>query len=99
MLNLVSTARYPSKFWIPKSLFFQVGRIANIYFIAITLLAFVPGSPKSPYFSILTLVLMLGFLVFKDGQEDRQRRQIDANTNARKVNQYQYGQLGFYEVA
>ena len=49
------------------SLFFQMTKLANIYFVVITLLAFIPNSPKSPYFSILTLALMLGFLVIKDG--------------------------------
>ena len=42
-------------------------RPANIYFLAITLLAFVPDAPKSPYVSLITLAIMIGFLVFKDG--------------------------------
>ena len=55
MRNLVQTARYTDYNWVPMSLFYQMSKVANIYFIVITLLAFIPGSPKSPYFSILTL--------------------------------------------
>ena len=76
--------------WIPMSLFYQLKKLANIYFIVITLLAFIPGSPKSPYFSVLTLAVMLGFLVIKDGQEDKQRRMIDKATNLRNANCYKF---------
>lgn len=88
LMNYVRTARYGSWNWVAMSLFFQMSKVANIYFVVITLLAFVPGSPKSPYFSILTLALMLGFLVIKDGQEDKQRRIIDKITNLRNANIY-----------
>ena len=98
MRNLVQTARYTDYNWVPMSLFYQMSKVANIYFIVITLLAFIPGSPKSPYFSILTLAIMLGFLVLKDGQEDKQRRAIDRATNLRSANCYQYGQMGFVQV-
>ena len=80
------------------SLFYQLKKLANIYFIVITLLAFIPGSPKSPYFSILTLAVMLGFLVIKDGQEDKQRRMIDNATNLRSANCYKFAQMGFLQV-
>ena len=72
--------------WVPMSLFYQMSKLANIYFVVIIMLAFVPNSPKSPYFSILTLALMLGFLVIKDGQEDKQKRRLDTAANMRHSN-------------
>ena len=65
--NKVRTARYTRNNWVPVALFSQLKRLANIYFLAITLLAFVPEAPKSPYFSLITLAIMIGFLVVKDG--------------------------------
>jgi hypothetical protein len=65
--NKVRTARYTKYNWVPIAMFHQMKRTANIYFMVITLLSFVPGSPKLPYFSLLTLSLTLGFLIIKDG--------------------------------
>ena len=93
--NLTRTARYTKFNWVPISLMHQLTKLANIYFVVITLLAFVPDSPKAPWNSLLTLFLMLAFLVIKDGQEDKMRRQTDDATNNKPANCYQYGDLGF----
>ena len=74
-------------------------KLANIYFIVITLLAFVPGSPKSPFFSILTIAIMLTFLVIKDGREDRSRRENDDAANLTLANDYSYSSIGFTKKA
>ena len=67
--------------WVPKATFNQLTKLANIYFVAITLLAFVPNSPKAPTSSLLTLTVMLIFLVIKDGREDKVRRTNDNLAN------------------
>ena len=75
-----------------------MSKLANIYFLLITLLAFVPGSPKQPYFSLLTLSIMLSFLVIKDGREDRIRRRADHEINMTSANVYKYSLMGFTEA-
>lgn len=81
--NRVKSSRYTNRNWIPASLFFQISKVANIYFLLITLLAFIPDSPKEPIISVLTLALMLTFLVINDGREDKIRRENDARINLR----------------
>ena len=65
--NKLRTARYTKYNWVPVSLFNQLKKLANIYFVLITLLMFIPGSPKAPFNSFFTLMMMLMFLVIKDG--------------------------------
>ena len=93
--NNLRTARYTKRNWVFASLFNQIKKLANIYFIVITLLAFFPGSPKSPFFSILTVAVMLTFLVIKDGREDRVRRKTDDLNNLTNANVYSYSKMGF----
>ena len=97
--NNIRTARYTKSNWVPASLMYQMKKLANIYFIVITLLAFVPGSPKSPFFSILTIAIMLTFLVIKDGREDRSRRENDDAANLTLANDYSYSSIGFTKKA
>ena len=59
-------------------------KLANLYFLIVTLLAFIPDSPKGAFSSILTLAISLIFLVIKDGREDKQRRLNDIHDNRRR---------------
>ena len=97
--NVLQTARYTRANWIPVSLFNQLSKLANIYFVIITFLAFIPDSPKTPIFSLLTLSMMLIFLVIRDGEEDRLRREMDHRNNNNIANCYDYGKLGFVQKA
>ena len=93
--NKVRTSRYTDSNWIPAATFNQLRRLANIYFLIVTLLAFVPGSPKSALSSIFTLSISIIFLTIKDGKEDKQRRLNDARSNEDPANVYSYASLAF----
>ena len=95
--NKVRTSRYTDANWVPLALFNQLKKLANIYFLVVTLLAFIPNSPKSPGSSILTLTISLIFLVIKDGREDKQRRLNDMHDNQDPANVYQYAYIAFME--
>lgn len=44
--NRVSMTRYTALTWAPLSLLYQFKRISNIYFLVITVLTYMPFSPK-----------------------------------------------------
>ena len=95
--NMIRTSRYTRLNWIPAATFNQLKRLANIYFLIVTLLAFVPGSPKSAFSSILTLSISIVFLTIKDGREDKQRRLNDMRSNQDPANVYSYANMAFTE--
>jgi len=68
--NYVSTTKY--KFWnfLPKNLFEQFRRVANIYFLIIALITLTPISPVKPGAFLLALVVVLGATACKEGVED-----------------------------
>jgi len=47
--NKVSMTRYTALTWAPLSLLYQFKRISNIYFLVITVLTYMPFSPKVRY--------------------------------------------------
>ncbi|WVR04281.1 hypothetical protein IAU60_001281 [Kwoniella sp. DSM 27419] len=90
--RIIKTKRYPtnqnvtSKYtvitFLPKNLFEQFRRVANIFFAAINILQFFPKfSTISPGLVILPLIVVLAITAVKDGYEDVKRHQADHKTN------------------
>lgn len=67
--NKISTTKYNIITWIPKSLLFQFKRIANIYFLIISILTLSNLSPKNPITMIGTFSLVLVFTMLKEALE------------------------------
>ncbi|ELR23243.1 phospholipidtranslocating P-type ATPase [Acanthamoeba castellanii str. Neff] len=74
--NYVSTTKY--NFWnfIPKNLFEQFRRVANVYFLIIAIVTLTPTSPVKP-------VIVLGATAIKEAVEDWKRYQSDRRVNSR----------------
>lgn len=83
--NYVSTTKYTLASFIPKSLFEQFRRIANIYFLVIGCLAFTPLAPYVAVSAILPLTIVIGATMAKEGIEDLRRKQQDDEVNNRMV--------------
>ncbi|KAG9450028.1 hypothetical protein H6P81_009993 [Aristolochia fimbriata] len=83
--NYVSTTKYNLATFIPKSLFEQFRRVANIYFLAAGLLAFTPLGPYTAVSALLPLVVVLGATMAKEAVEDWRRKKQDIEVNNRKV--------------
>lgn len=90
--NAISTTKYSLLTWLPKSLWEQFRRIANIYFLVISILMLIGTyatyiflSPLNPYSTIGTLGFVLLITSFKEGHEDYKRFQSDKAENTRKV--------------
>ncbi|XP_068641177.1 putative phospholipid-transporting ATPase 9 [Aristolochia californica] len=83
--NYVSTTKYTLTSFIPKSLFEQFRRVANIYFLVAGLLAFTPLAPYSAVSALLPLVVVIGATMAKEAVEDWRRKKQDIEMNNRKV--------------
>uniref|UniRef100_A0A1D1ZCM1 Phospholipid-transporting ATPase n=1 Tax=Anthurium amnicola TaxID=1678845 RepID=A0A1D1ZCM1_9ARAE len=83
--NYVSTTKYNVATFIPKSLFEQFRRVANIYFLITGCLAFTPLAPYTPVSAILPLIVVIGATMVKEAIEDWRRFQQDKEVNNRKI--------------
>ncbi|KAJ3167595.1 hypothetical protein HDU88_002041 [Geranomyces variabilis] len=81
--NAVYTSKYTVLTFLPKNLFEQFRRVANLYFLGLTILQFFPKySTINPFVSALPLVIIVGLTAAKDGFEDWRRHKSDAEMNA-----------------
>uniref|UniRef100_A0A2P2MIH8 Phospholipid-transporting ATPase n=1 Tax=Rhizophora mucronata TaxID=61149 RepID=A0A2P2MIH8_RHIMU len=83
--NYVSTTKYTAVNFIPKSLFEQFRRVANIYFLAVALVSFSPLAPYTAVSVLAPLLVVIGASMAKEGVEDWRRRKQDIEANNRKV--------------
>lgn len=84
--NKVRTSRYTLFTFLPKNLFEQFHRIANIYFLALVIFQFfsVFGA-ASPETAALPLLFILVVTAVKDGVEDYRRAKLDEEVNTSAV--------------
>lgn len=87
--NSIVTSKYNVVTFFPRSLFEQFRRIANVYFLVISILMMVGWytslfvSPLSPFSTLVPLILVLGVTMIKDGAEDLKRHRSDKRVCAR----------------
>ncbi|XP_029127441.1 phospholipid-transporting ATPase 3 isoform X3 [Cajanus cajan] len=68
--NSISTTKYNFFTFLPKGLFEQFRRVANLYFLAISILSTTPISPLSPITNVIPLSLVLLLSLIKEAFED-----------------------------
>ncbi|WOK96998.1 putative phospholipid-transporting ATPase 7 isoform X2 [Canna indica] len=83
--NYISTTRYNAITFIPKALFEQFRRVANIYFLLAAILSLTPISPFSPLSMIAPLSFVVGLSMAKEAMEDWRRFMQDMKVNRRRV--------------
>ncbi|KAL5723693.1 P-type phospholipid transporter [Ranunculus cassubicifolius] len=86
--NYVSTTKYTAINFIPKSLFEQFRRVANIYFLVVALVSFSPLAPFTAPSILFPLVIVIGATMVKEAIEDCRRRKQDIEANNRKAKAY-----------
>ncbi|CAL4122701.1 unnamed protein product [Meganyctiphanes norvegica] len=80
--NRICTTKYTLLSFLPKNLFEQFHRFANLYFLFIVLLNFVPAVEAfGKEISMLPLIFVLGITAIKDLFEDRRRYNSDKKVN------------------
>ncbi len=96
--NTITTTKYNILTWFPKSLLMQFMRIANIYFLIISILTMMPFSPKTPISQVGTFVLVLIFTMIKEAWEDYNRHCQDNIINNKTTEVYNLTCKKFYET-
>ncbi|XP_073690210.1 phospholipid-transporting ATPase VD isoform X2 [Garra rufa] len=80
--NKVRTTKYTLLSFIPKNLFEQLHRFANVYFVFLGALNFVPiVNAFQPEISVIPIVFVMAITAVKDLWEDQRRRKSDQKIN------------------
>ncbi|CAH1414398.1 unnamed protein product [Lactuca virosa] len=83
--NVVSTTKYNVAIFLPKLLFEQFRRVANLYFLLVAMLSLTLFTPFYPLSLIAPLVFVMGVSLVKEGVEDWRRLLKDQEINSRTV--------------
>ncbi|KAA8540273.1 hypothetical protein F0562_024164 [Nyssa sinensis] len=83
--NYISTTKYNIITFIPKAIFEQFRRVANLYFLLTAILSLTPVSPFSPVSMIAPLAFVVGLSMAKEALEDWRRFVQDMKVNMRKA--------------
>ena len=87
--NHIRTTKYAALSFLPKNLFEQFHRFANIYFVFIILLNFVPQiSAIQPFVSMIPVICILAVQAVKDLVEDYRRKLNDREVNGAHCEAY-----------
>ncbi|TKW25431.1 hypothetical protein SEVIR_3G119200v4 [Setaria viridis] len=83
--NSISTTKYSLLTFLPKSLFEQFRRVANVYFLATACLTYTDLAPFSSTTAVLPLVIVIVATMVKEAVEDWRRKQQDTEVNNRRT--------------
>lgn len=82
--NAIKTTKYTFWSFLPKNLFEQFHRFANIYFLFIVILNLIPEiNAFGKYIAMAPLIFVLCVTALKDLFEDRRRYKSDQEVNIR----------------
>lgn len=93
--NQIRTSKYTLISFVPKNLFFQFTRLANVYFLGMAILQLLPYfGINSPALTLLPICSVLAISAVKDGFEDYQRHLLDHRYNTQTA----YTLSGYHNV-
>lgn len=83
--NYISTTKYNVITFLPKAIFEQFRRVANLYFLLTAILSLTPVAPFSAVSMIAPLAFVVGLSMAKEALEDWRRFIQDMKVNSRKA--------------
>ncbi|KAJ1983054.1 hypothetical protein H4R34_001510, partial [Dimargaris verticillata] len=84
--NKIRTSKYTLTTFVPKNLFEQFRRAANVYFLATAILQLIPVfGIDNPGLAVLPICVVLFITAIKDGYEDYRRHVSDTEFNRTKT--------------
>jgi phospholipid-translocating ATPase len=82
MRNRIRSSRYTMWNFLPKQIVFQFGKVANFYFLVISILQMIPGlSTTGTYTTIVPLMVFISISMAKEGYDDWRRNKLDRAEN------------------
>ncbi len=89
--NTILSTRYSLYNFLPRQLFAQFSKLANFYFLCVSILQMIPGlSTTGTYTTIIPLIFFVTISIAKEGYDDLRRYRLDKaeNNNSASVLQF-----------
>ncbi len=77
--------RYTALNWIPRSVMWQFRKLDNFYFMFLSMIYYLPFSPKKPLVQIATYMFLLFFALVQEAIDDYHRYKQDNKTNSKAI--------------
>lgn len=85
--NFIKSSKYTIWNFLPRQLFAQFSKLANFYFLTVSILQMIPGlSTTGRYTTFAPLMFFVSLSMGKEGYEDLRRHRLDKAENNRMVN-------------
>ena len=85
--NTVTSSRYTPYSFLPKQLYAQFSKIANFYFLIVSIMQMIPGwSTTGNYTTIVPLLVFLSLAIGREGYDDWCRSRADKAENNKGTN-------------
>ena len=82
--NVIRSSRYTLLNFFPRQLLAQFSKLANFYFLMVSILQMIPGlSTTGTYTTIVPLLIFVGISMAKEGYDDIRRWRLDKEENNR----------------
>ncbi|MCJ1407610.1 hypothetical protein MMC19_001681 [Ptychographa xylographoides] len=82
MNNAIRSSKYTFWSFLPRQLWYQFSKLANFYFLCVSILQMIPGlSTTGTYTTILPLMIFVSLSMGKELWEDVRRHQLDKEEN------------------
>ena len=82
--NIIRSCRYTVLNFVPRQLYAQFAKLANFYFLCVSILQMIPGlSTTGTYTTIVPLLVFVGISMAKEGYDDLRRHRLDKEENER----------------
>ena len=90
--NVIRSSKYTPWSFLPRQLWFQFSKLANLYFLFVSILQLIPGlSTTGTYTTIVPLFIFVGISMAKELWEDLRRHQLDKVENFSTADVLQMG--------
>ncbi|THW92302.1 phospholipid-translocating P-type ATPase [Aureobasidium pullulans] len=84
--NYIRSSRYTAWNFVPRQLFAQFSKLANFYFLCVSILQMIPGlSTTGTYTTIIPLLFFVALSMGKEGYDDLRRYRLDKVENNREA--------------